>query len=86
MDVASTLRKAMAQNPFLKVFVANGYFDLATPYFATRYTFNHMELDPSLQENVTMRYYQAGHMMYIHEPSLQRLKEDLAAFIRAAMP
>lgn len=86
VDVASTLRKAMAQNPFLKVFVANGYFDLATPYFATRYTFNHMELDPSLQENVTMRYYQAGHMMYIHEPSLQRLKEDLAAFIRAAMP
>jgi len=86
VNVAETLRAAMAQNPFLKVFVANGYYDLATPYFATRYTFHHLGLDPGLQENVSMGYYEAGHMMYIHRPSLERLKKDLAQFIRSATP
>ena len=43
-----------------------------------------LDLDPSLQQNITMNYYQAGHMMYIHDPSLQQLKEDLARFIQSA--
>jgi carboxypeptidase C (cathepsin A) len=86
VNVAETLRAAMSQNPFLKVFVANGYYDLATPYFATRYTFHHLGLDPGLQENVSMGYYEAGHMMYIHLPSLEQLKKDLAQFIRSATP
>jgi carboxypeptidase C (cathepsin A) len=66
--------------------VANGYYDLATPYFATEYTFNHLGLDPSLQANVAMGYYEAGHMMYVHQPSLVQLKEDLAHFIESAVP
>ena len=74
----------MTENPFLKVFVANGFYDLATPYFATRYTFDHMNLDPSLRDHISMGYYEAGHMMYIHEPSLKQLKTDLATFIRDA--
>jgi carboxypeptidase C (cathepsin A) len=86
VEVAETLRKAMTINPHLKIFVANGYYDLATPYFATGYTFNHLSLDPSLQANVSMGYYEAGHMMYIHLPSLARLKQDLAAFIQSALP
>lgn len=86
VNVAETLRGAMCRNPFLRVFVANGYYDLATPYLATRYTFDHMQLDPSLHANITMAYYPAGHMMYIHEASLGRLKEDLARFIGSAMP
>ena len=86
VNVAETLREAMSKNPFLRVFVANGYFDLATPYFATRFTFDHMELDASLRDNVSMKHYEAGHMMYIHEESLAVLKEDLAAFIVAAVP
>jgi carboxypeptidase C (cathepsin A) len=86
VNVAETLRKAMSVNPFLKVFVANGYYDLATPYLATHYTFNHLELDPGLQDNISMHYYEAGHMMYLHQPSLAQLKEDLATFIRAATP
>ena len=86
VEVAETLRKAIAINPYLKVFVANGYYDLATPYFATEYTFNHLSLDPSLQGNVSMGYYEAGHMMYIHVPSLAKLKQDLAAFIASAVP
>ena len=85
LNVGETLRKAMSVNPFLKVLIANGYFDLATPYFATRYTFDHMHLDESLRENYSMTYYEAGHMMYIHMPSLEKLKKDMADFIHAAL-
>ncbi len=86
VDVAETLRGAMTRNPALRVFVANGYYDLATPYFATRYTFDHLGLPPALRKNISMGYYEAGHMMYIHQPSLRRLKEDLAGFISSALP
>lgn len=86
VNVAETLRSAMTQNPHLKVFVANGYYDLGTPYFATEYTFNHLGLHESLRGNVSMGYYEAGHMMYIHLPSLAALKQDLAEFIRKAIP
>ena len=86
VNVAETLRGAMTQNPFLKVFVGNGYYDLATPFFATEYTFDHLELDPSLQDHVTMSYYKAGHMMYLHQPSLAELRADLARFLTAALP
>jgi carboxypeptidase C (cathepsin A) len=86
LDVAETLRRTMTHNPYLKVFVANGYYDMATPYLATRYTFDHMGLPPSLRTNVSMGYYEAGHMMYVNQPSLAVLKHDLAAFIRSALP
>lgn len=85
LNVAETLRKSMSVNPALKVFVANGYLDLATPYFATEYVFNHMGLDSSLRGNLRMAYYEAGHMMYIHLPSLEKMKADLTAFIRWAV-
>lgn len=86
VKVGDTLRQAMTINPHLKVFIANGYYDLATPHFATEYTFNHLALDPSLHSNITMRYYEAGHMMYIHLPSLAQMKQDLAEFVRGAAP
>lgn len=86
VNVSDTLRKAMSINPYLHVFVANGYYDLATPYFATAYTFQHLGLDPSLRANISMTHYEAGHMMYIHLPSLALLKDDLAKFIREAIP
>ena len=84
VNVAETMRKAMTYNPHLKVFVANGYYDLGTPYFATEYTFSHLGLDRSLHQNVHMEYYEAGHMMYIHMPSLKKMKADLVKFIRNA--
>jgi carboxypeptidase C (cathepsin A) len=84
VDVTETLRKAMTFNKYLKVFVANGYYDLGTPYFATEYTFDHLGLDPSLRDNVSMAYYDAGHMMYIHLPSLKAMKKDLSKFIQSA--
>jgi carboxypeptidase C (cathepsin A) len=85
VNVGETLRAAMTYNPYLKVFVANGYYDLGTPYFATEYTFNHLGLHESVRQNVSMGYYEAGHMMYIHLPSLAELKNDLVEFMRSAM-
>ncbi len=82
VDVGETLRRAISINPHLKVFIANGYYDLATPYFATEYTVNHLGLDPDLRSNLTMSYFEAGHMMYIHLPSLERLKTELATFVQ----
>jgi carboxypeptidase C (cathepsin A) len=86
LDVAETLRQSITHNPYLKVFVANGYYDLATPYLATRYTFDHIGLPAELRANVTMGYYDAGHMMYVNRPSLIKLKKDLANFIHSALP
>ncbi|UCG02415.1 MAG: peptidase S10 [Candidatus Heimdallarchaeota archaeon] len=86
LNVGETLRQAMSMNPFLKVFVGNGYYDLATPFFATEYTFSHLELDPSLRKNISMGFYEAGHMMYLHPPSLAKLRDDLVNFIQSALP
>ena len=84
VDVSETLRNTMTRNPFMKVFVANGYLDLATPYFATEFTFNHLGLDESLRDNVEMAYYDAGHMMYVHIPSLVQMAKDLREFVANA--
>jgi carboxypeptidase C (cathepsin A) len=85
LNVAETLRGAMSQNPALKVFVAGGYYDFATPYFAAKYTMDHLGLDDSLRPNITFTYYEAGHMMYVHMPSLVKLKADMKAFYEAAL-
>lgn len=79
------LQSAMTTNRFLKVFAACGYYDLATPFFAMEYSRDHIELPPDLQANFTVGYYQAGHMMYNHEPSLAKLREDLVEFYRDAL-
>lgn len=84
VDVSETLRETMSRNPFMKVYVGNGYFDLATPHFATEYTFAHLGLDEELRENVTMAYYDAGHMMYVHLDSLAAMRDDITAFIESA--
>lgn len=86
LNVAPSLRQAMTQNPGLRVFVANGYYDLATPYFATRYTMNHLDLEGDLRDRVQMSYYDGGHMMYIDKKSLHKLRKDLAAFLQGETP
>ncbi len=85
VNVSDTLRAAMTMNPALKVFVANGYYDLATPFLASEYTFSHLGLDESLQDNITTAYYQAGHMMYIDQAELRKMKDDLDAFLDAVL-
>jgi carboxypeptidase C (cathepsin A) len=85
VNVAETLRSAMTQNPFLRVFVGKGYYDLATPFFAAEYTFDHLSLDESLRGHLSKGYYEAGHMMYVHQPSLAKLKQDLAQFVQTSI-
>jgi carboxypeptidase C (cathepsin A) len=85
LDVAPTLAQAMTKNRNLKLFVASGYYDLATPFFATDYTLNHLHLEEALAKHITSTYYEAGHMMYIHRPSHVKLKKDLDKFYEEAL-
>lgn len=85
-DTSETLRQALARNPYMKIFVGQGYYDLATPYYAAQFTFDHMQLDPDLQDNIHWAYYEAGHMMYLHVPSLEKLKTDAADFLKVSLP
>jgi carboxypeptidase C (cathepsin A) len=78
------LAYAMKQNPSMKVLIQQGYFDLATPYFATEYVVEHMNLTPELRNNIELKYYEAGHMMYVNEPSLVEFKKDLGEFVRTS--
>ncbi|HMF90376.1 MAG TPA: peptidase S10 [Candidatus Angelobacter sp.] len=84
-DTAQALKDAFDKNPFMKLFVGSGYYDLATPYFATQYTLNHMALDKDQHARVGLGYYGAGHMMYIQDSSLGELKKDIGAFMQGAM-
>lgn len=84
VNVAENLRRAMSLNTSLEVFVANGYYDLATPFYATEYTMDHLGLEPELRDHVHMAYYPAGHMMYIHPPSLEQLRDDIVEFIEVS--
>ncbi|MGD9627827.1 MAG: S10 family peptidase [Pyrinomonadaceae bacterium] len=83
-DTSQALSAAMRKNPYMKVFIASGYYDMATPYFAAEYTVSAMNLDPQLRRNFSFAYYEAGHMMYIEKNSLRKLKEDVAGFIQAS--
>ena len=82
VDTSVALRNALARNPYLKIFVAMGYYDMATPYFAVDYTLHHISLDPMLLKNFSTGYYEAGHMMYIDEKSLTRMRADVGRFIQ----
>jgi len=82
--VAGDLADAMRKNPRLKVFSANGLFDLATPFFITEYDLAHMELEPKLRGNIEFAYYHSGHMIYLNVDALKQLKSDLAGFYSRA--
>jgi len=68
----------------MKVLVQTGYFDLACPYRTAEYAVEHLNVSPAVRANVTIEYYEAGHMMYVHEPSMRKFKEDLARFVSAS--
>jgi carboxypeptidase C (cathepsin A) len=86
VDASETLRQAMTQNPFLRVYAACGYYDLATPSFAMKYTRDHLGLAPEVRNHFTLGEYEGGHMMYAHEPSLEKLREELVDFYESALP
>jgi carboxypeptidase C (cathepsin A) len=77
------LAHAMTLNPRMKVLVQTGYFDLACPYRTAEYAVEHLAVTPAVRSNVTIAYYDAGHMMYVHPPSMQKFKSDVAAFVDA---
>ena len=85
-DTTSMLRSSMVKNPYMKVMVAAAYFDLATPYYAVEYTFNHMGLSPQMHKNITWDFYQAGHMLYIDSDSHAKMKHDISDFILNSLP
>ena len=79
-SVGETLRKALAMNAHMRVLIANGYYDFATPHFGSDYTFDHLGVDAGRRKQFAVSYYEAGHMMYVHKPSLEKLRKDLAGF------
>jgi carboxypeptidase C (cathepsin A) len=81
LNVTDRLRRAMAANRDLHLFVANGYYDLTTAFFAAEYMFNQAGIDRS---RLQMKHYAGGHMMYLHEPTFRTLSRDLSAFVRAS--
>jgi carboxypeptidase C (cathepsin A) len=85
VDVAERLRSAMSQNQFMRVLQMNGYYDLATPFFATEYTFDHLGLEPKLRTNVSMGYCDAGHMLYLKQSCLDELHRNMAEMYRTAI-
>ena len=84
-DASDTLRQSMSSNPFLKLFVASGYYDLATPPTTVKYSVEHLRLPAELQKNIDHKFYEGGHMMYIHEPSMVKLRKDVEAFYEKAL-
>lgn len=85
-DTAKALREAMVKNPYLKVLVMEGYYDLATPFYAADYTMDHLDLTPNYRKNISFARYDSGHMVYIENNSLIKMKHDLVTFMEAAMP
>ncbi|ART92823.1 carboxypeptidase C (cathepsin A) [Zymomonas mobilis] len=79
-DVAVDLSAAMRENPHLKILSLNGYYDMATPFFATEYDLSHMMLEPAQRTNISYRYYPSGHMVYLDPASLHQMKKDIAVF------
>lgn len=85
LDVASTLKAAMSRNPYLKVWVCCGYYDLATPYFAAESVVRGMNLDPAIRDNIQFTFYESGHMLYIERVAREKLKDDLDQFLSQAL-
>jgi carboxypeptidase C (cathepsin A) len=83
-NVEGDLADAMISNPHLQVQVENGLFDLATPFFATEYTMDHLGLPEKLRDKIHLEYYDAGHMMYLRADDLARLKSNVSSFIAGA--
>jgi carboxypeptidase C (cathepsin A) len=84
-DVLPDLKEVLTTNPHLRVFAANGYYDMATPFFATEYLLDHMGLDPSLAGHIQYGFYESGHMVYLHPEALAQFKKDLAHWYDAIL-
>ncbi|HVA34114.1 MAG TPA: peptidase S1, partial [Candidatus Baltobacteraceae bacterium] len=77
LNVMPDLANAMKYDPDLKISLNGGYYDLATPFYATVYTLDHLNLPPQLRSNVTYGFYDSGHMVYLHPAALAAFHDDL---------
>lgn len=82
LNLVDNLRTAMARNPFLNVMVVNGYYDMATPFAGSEYTFDHLGYEKTYSDRISFTYYEGGHMMYTRPNMLKALKSDIAAFVK----
>jgi len=85
-DTATALRAAMVKDPYLKVVVMEGYYDLATPYYAADYVINHLNLPADFRKNISVETYDSGHMAYVNQQALAKMKQDVVRFMDMAMP
>ncbi len=85
LDVATSLKEAMSRNPYLRIWVCCGYYDLATPYFAAESVVRGMNLDPAIRDNIQFTFYESGHMLYIEKGAREKLKDDLGQFLNGAL-
>jgi carboxypeptidase C (cathepsin A) len=76
----------MRENPHMKVYSLNGWYDLATPFFETEYDLSHMLLDPAIKANLSFAYYPSGHMVYLNPDALKQMHSDLSRFYDMAAP
>jgi carboxypeptidase C (cathepsin A) len=82
INTGPDLAEAMSRDPNVKVLILNGIYDIATVFYGVEYSINHLGLTPQIKDNIIMKYYEAGHMMYTHPPSMMQFKRDVADFIR----
>ena len=82
INTAPDMARALSRDPNMKVLILNGIYDIATVFYGVEYTVDHLGLPASIQDNIIMKYYEGGHMMYTHDPSLEKFKEDVAEFIK----
>ena len=75
----------MIKDPNVKVLILNGYYDIATVFYGVEHTIDHLGLPPELKKNIIMKYYEAGHMMYTHQPSLEKYRKDVAEFLNSTL-
>jgi carboxypeptidase C (cathepsin A) len=83
VNVMPDLATTMKGNPKMKVFLAGGYYDLATPFFEGMYEMHHLQIPQNLQANISYHYYEAGHMVYVNDGALKKFHDDVAAFIKS---
>jgi carboxypeptidase C (cathepsin A) len=81
INTAPDMARALSRDPNMKVLILNGYYDIATVFYGVEYTIDHLGLTPEIRDHIIMKYYEAGHMMYTHHPSLVKFKEDVGRFI-----
>jgi carboxypeptidase C (cathepsin A) len=84
-STAGGLRSAMIKNPYMKILVMEGYYDLATPFAAADWTMDHLDLDSKYRQNVSYATYNSGHMVYIDRAEHDKMKKDLVQFMEKCL-